>query len=66
MKRNTIKRIITVEGYIHPIIIVNELPHTSLRPYTDQELDTLPIIVCTGKWGCHPSLTVLYTITKNA
>jgi hypothetical protein len=50
-----LQRIKTIDGYIHPINIVNGLAYTSLRPFTDEEWDTLPHVIWTedADWDPH-------------
>ena len=42
----------TLDGYVLPIVIKEGLPRLKIRPYTDEEFDTLPHIFLTneGKW----------------
>ena len=42
-----LQRIQTIDGYIHPINIVNGLAYTRLRLFTDEEWDTLPHVIWT-------------------
>jgi hypothetical protein len=50
-----IQRIKTIDGYIHPINIINGLAHTSIRPYTNDKWDELPHVIWTGEhdWDPH-------------
>jgi hypothetical protein len=34
-----------LDGYIHPLNIVGRLPYVTMRPYTDDEWDTLPHVI---------------------
>jgi hypothetical protein len=39
------QRITTVEGYVHPLNIRNGLAHVIMRPFTDEDWDTLPHVI---------------------
>ena len=41
------QRIMTLDGYLIPLDIINGLPYSKIRPYTDSELKKLPMIVVT-------------------
>ena len=43
-----LQRIETNDGYVHPLNIKNGLPYVSMRPYTDDEWETLPHVVWTS------------------
>jgi hypothetical protein len=49
------QRIKTIDGYVFPINIVNGLAYTSMRPYTDQELDELPHVIWTSQAPWDPA-----------
>ena len=46
----------TIDGYLHPIDIINGLPHSPIRPYTDDEWDKLPHVVWTSDMEWDPSI----------
>ena len=43
-----LQRMLTLDGYVHPINIVNGLPYITMRPYTDDEWDSLPHVIWTS------------------
>ena len=45
----------TLENYVHPLTFKNGLPYIKLRPYTDQEWDTLPHVIWTSDVTWDPS-----------
>ena len=47
--------ITTIENYIHPLDFVNGLPYIALRPYTDEEWETLPHVIWTSDTPWDPS-----------
>ena len=51
-----LQRIKTVDGYVHPINICSGLPYVRLRPYTDEEWETLPHVVWTSDVDWDPSV----------
>lgn len=51
-----LQRIKTPDGYVIPLEVVNGLPRMSLRPYTDQEWDTLPHVFMTHDLKWDPSV----------
>jgi hypothetical protein len=59
-----LQRITTLEGYVHPLNICNGLAHAMMRPYTDDEWETLPHVIWTSDEEWDP--TVLdHEITDN-
>ena len=42
------QRIMTLDGYLIPLDIINGLPYLKIRPYTDSELKKLPMVVVTS------------------
>ena len=48
------QRIVTPEGHIIPIDITNGLPNTPMRPFTDEEFDTLPHVILTADENWDP------------
>ena len=50
------QHITTLDGYIHPINIVSGLPYVTMRPYTDDEWDTLPHVIWTSDHDWDPSI----------
>ena len=58
-----LQRIKTQDGYVHPLDIRNGLPYIPMRPYTDEEWDTLPHIEWTSDIDWDP--TVLYQTITN-
>ena len=51
-----LQRITTNDGYVHPLTIKNGLPYVSIRPFTDEEWDTLPHVVWTSDVEWDPSV----------
>jgi len=51
-----LQRIKTPDGYVHPIAIKDGLPYVSLRPYTDEEWETLPHVIWTRDQDWDPSV----------
>ena len=51
-----LQRITTNDGYIHPLNIQHGLPYVSIRPFTDEEWDTLPHVVWTSDMEWDPSV----------
>jgi hypothetical protein len=51
-----LQRIQTLDGYIIPLSIQDGLTHLDIRPYTDQELDTLPQVILTFELEWDPSV----------
>jgi hypothetical protein len=51
-----LQRILTLDGYVIPINIVDGLPYISLRPYDDDEWDKLPHIILTSNLDWDPSI----------
>jgi hypothetical protein len=43
-----LQRIETVDGYVFPLSIRDGLPYLAMRPYTDDEFDTLPHVILTS------------------
>ena len=50
------QRIVTPDGYIHPLQIQDGLAYTSMRPYTDKEWMTLPHVHWTQDKDWDPSV----------
>jgi hypothetical protein len=53
-----LQRIMTVEGYVHPLNIRNGLAHAIMRPYTDEEWETLPHVIWTSDEEWDPTVLV--------
>jgi hypothetical protein len=51
-----LQRIQTLDGYIIPLSIQDGLTHLNIRPYTDQEYDTLLHVILTSELQWHPSV----------
>jgi hypothetical protein len=51
-----LQRIQTLDGYMIPLSIQDGLTHLNIRPYTDQEFDTLPHIILTSELEWDPSV----------
>jgi hypothetical protein len=51
-----LQRIQTLDGYIIPLSIQDGLTRLNIRPYTDQEFDTLPHLILTSELECDPSV----------
>ena len=56
--------IVTLDGYIHPLNFVNGLAYLQLRPYTNDEWNTLPHVVWTSDKKWDPT-TVDYSLPDN-
>jgi hypothetical protein len=50
------QHVVTMGDYIIPIDIVNGLPYTPMRPYTDEEWDVLPHIIWTSDSDWDPTV----------
>jgi hypothetical protein len=46
----------TLDGYVIPLDIKSGLPYVKMRPYTDEEWDSLPHVVLTGDGNWNPSV----------
>ena len=44
----SLQQIQTTDGYVIPLDIKNGLPYLKIRPYTDEEFDTLPSVILTS------------------
>jgi hypothetical protein len=51
-----LQRIQTLDGYIIPLSIQDGLTRLKIRPYTDQEFDTLPHVTMTSEFEWDPSV----------
>ena len=51
-----LQRILTNDGYVIPINIRDGLPYVALRPYTDEEWETLPHVILTGDADWDPGV----------
>ena len=51
-----LQRITTVDGYIIPMRIHSGLPYIDMRPYTDDEWESLPHVVLTSDMDWNPSI----------
>jgi hypothetical protein len=51
-----LQRIHTNDGYVIPIIIQDGLPYVKMRPYTDEEWDTLPHVIVTSDATWDPAV----------
>jgi hypothetical protein len=51
-----LQRITTLHGYVHPINVVSGLPYITIRPYTDEEWETLPHVIWTGDTDWDPTV----------
>jgi hypothetical protein len=49
------QRIQTLDGYIIPFSIQDGLTRLKIRPYSDQEFETLPHVMMTSELECDPS-----------
>ena len=56
LKVGGLQRITTNDGYVHPLDIKNGLPYCSIRPYTDDEWESLPHVVWTSDDEWDPSV----------
>ena len=59
-----LQRIKTLDGYTIPLNIKNGLARMHMRPYTDEEWDTLPHVFLTGELEWNPSV-LDHTITDD-
>jgi hypothetical protein len=50
-----LQRIQTNDGYVIPISIQDGLPYVKMRPYTDEEWDTLPHVILTSDVNWDPA-----------
>jgi hypothetical protein len=46
----------TLDGYVIPLDIKSGLPYVKMRPFTDQEWDSLPHVILTGDGNWNPSV----------
>jgi len=51
-----LQRILTNDGYAIPISIRDGLPYVALRPFTDEEWETLPHVILTGDADWDPGV----------
>jgi hypothetical protein len=51
-----LQRIETPDGYVFPLSIRDGLPYLAMRPYTDEEFDSLPHVVLTGDSNWDPRI----------
>ena len=51
-----LQRLVTPEGYFIPLDIVNGLVRLKLRPFTDHEWDTLPMVIMTADREWDPNV----------
>jgi len=51
-----LQRIMTLDGYAIPINIKDGLPYVKMRPYTDDEWDTLPHVILTSDVDWDPTV----------
>jgi hypothetical protein len=56
IKTGGLQRITTLDGYVIPLVIKDGLPCMAIRPYTDEEWDTLPHVFFTGESDWDPSV----------
>ena len=56
IKTGGLQCIKTLDGYIIPLSILEGLPRLDIRPYTDDEWDTLPHVFLTGESDWDPSV----------
>jgi hypothetical protein len=49
------QRIKTLDGYVIPLDVKSGLPYVKMRPYTEEEWDSLPNVVLTGDGNWNPS-----------
>jgi len=56
VKVGGLQRIKTLDGYTLPLTVKEGLPRLEIRPYTDQEWDTLPHVFLTGDSNWDPSV----------
>jgi hypothetical protein len=50
------QRIKTLDGYVIPLDVKSGLPYVKMRPYTDEEWDSLPHVILTGDGDWNPSV----------
>jgi len=50
------QRIVTIDGYVMPLDIRQGLPYLKLRPYTDEEWESLPHVIMTSDADWDPSV----------
>ena len=51
-----LQRIKTPDGYVHPLKVKDGLAYVNLRPYTDEEWETLPHVIWTRDQDWDPSI----------
>ena len=51
-----LQRILTLDGYAIPINIEDGLPYISMKPYTDEQWDTLPQVILTSDAEWNPTV----------
>jgi hypothetical protein len=51
-----LQRMKSIDGYIFPIDIINGLPYTPMRAYTDSEWNTLSHVIWTSDGNWDPSI----------
>jgi hypothetical protein len=51
-----LQRIKTLEGYVHPLNIRNGLAHAIMRPFMDEEWETLPHVIWTSDEEWDPTV----------
>ena len=56
VKVGGLQRIETLDGYVIPLNIKNALPRMRIRPYTDDEKDTLPTVIMTCDLNWDPTV----------
>ena len=56
VKVGGLQHIQTIDGYVIPINIKSGLPYISMRPFTDNEWDTLPHVILTSDIDWDPSV----------
>ena len=56
IKTGGLQRITTLDGYILPLSIHEGLPGLDICPYTNDEWDSLPLIILTGETDWDPSV----------
>ena len=56
--------ITTLDGYVHPIDIINRLPYTPMRPFSNEEWKKLPHIVWSSDTTWDPSV-IDHVVTNN-
>jgi hypothetical protein len=50
------QRIKTLDGYVIPLDVKSGRPYVKMRPYTDEEWDSLPHVILTGVGNWNPSV----------